>query len=322
MRPSDLVRDFGNPVAYYPGLVKHLGSVNAVILFCQFFYWTGKETSELGIFKTTEEIEHETGLTYEEQLTARKKLKRKGVLHETNKRLEHRIYYRIDTEQLDALLSQGVENAPLGQSPFGEKGKANPANTAKPNPPTGDSLTRGQGVPGFVHTENTTKNTTEITVPVADKSAPVAGGVLVGEVLPKGKQPEEKPQQETEFQQKCRAAWKGYGESYMQRYGTAPIRNAKVNSQVKQLVQRLGAESADVATWFVLNVNESFIVRKVHDLGLLVANAESYRTQWAMGRAMTNTRANQIDQTASNYSAADEAKALLRARRERANNAD
>ena len=39
MKPSDLVRDFGNPVAYYPGLVKHLGSVNAVVLFCQLFYW-------------------------------------------------------------------------------------------------------------------------------------------------------------------------------------------------------------------------------------------------------------------------------------------
>lgn len=183
---------------------------------------------------------------------------------------------------------------------------------------------------GSVQSELQTSNNNQevkpgsITVTDADKSASGQAAVLVGEVLPKSKQKGEKAEQETAFQEKCRAAWKAYGEAYCQRYGTAPIRNAKVNSQVKQLVMRLGAEAAEVAAWFVLNVNESFVVRKVHDLGLLVANAEGYRTQWATGRAMTNTRASQIDQTAANFSAADEAKALLRAKRERerANNAD
>lgn len=187
-----------------------------------------------------------------------------------------------------------------------------------------------QRAKGSVQAELQTSNNNQevkpgsITVTVADKSAPGSGVVLTGEVLPKSKQEDEQPKQETVFQEKCRAAWKGYGEAYFQRYGTAPIRNVKVNSQVKQLVQRLGAEAADVAAWYVLNVNEAFIVRKVHDLGLLVANAEGYRTQWATGRAMTNTRANQVDQTAANFSAADEAKALLRAKRERerANNAE
>ncbi|HGM4958892.1 TPA: hypothetical protein ACKPZ6_002432 [Serratia liquefaciens] len=163
MKPSDLVREFGNPVAYYPGLVKHLGSVNAVVLFCQFFYWTGKETSELGIYKTTEEIEVETGLTYEEQLNARKKLKRKGVLIETNKRLEHKIYYRIDTEKLDAILTQAIDISPNGQSPSRETGKTHFANTENPDSPTRESLVGGGGKAHFDPTENTTKNTTEIT---------------------------------------------------------------------------------------------------------------------------------------------------------------
>ncbi|MEL5710155.1 hypothetical protein [Serratia bockelmannii] len=163
MKPSDLVREFGNPVAYYPGLVKHLGTVNAVVLFCQFFYWTGKETSELGIYKTTEEIEVETGLTYEEQLNARKKLKRKGVLIETNKRLEHKIYYRIDTDKLDAILTQAIDISPNGQNPSRETGKAHFANTGNPDSPTRESLVGGDGKAHFDPTENTTKNTTEIT---------------------------------------------------------------------------------------------------------------------------------------------------------------
>ncbi|WP_199635076.1 hypothetical protein JEM67_09880 [Serratia sp. PAMC26656] len=163
MKPSDLVREFGNPVAYYPGLVKHLGSVNAVVLFCQFFYWTGKETSELGIYKTTEEIEVETGLTYEEQLNARKKLKRKGVLIETNKRLEHKIYYRIDTDKLDTILTQAIDISPNGQNPSRETGKTHFANTGNPDSPARESLVGGDGKAHSDPTENTTKNTTEIT---------------------------------------------------------------------------------------------------------------------------------------------------------------
>ena len=37
MRPSDLLLDFGRPVAYYPGLVKVMGSPHAVIFFSQIF---------------------------------------------------------------------------------------------------------------------------------------------------------------------------------------------------------------------------------------------------------------------------------------------
>lgn len=180
-----------------------------------------------------------------------------------------------------------------------------------------------QRADGWVQSDLQTSNNNQevkpgsITIADADKSASGQAAVLVGEVLPKSKQKGDEGEQSTAFQDKCRAAWKGYGEAYFQRYGTAPIRNAKVNSQVKQLVMRLGVEAAEVAAWYVLSVNESFVVRKVHDLGLLVANAEGYRTQWATGRAMTNTRASQIDQTAANFNAADEAKAILRAKRQR-----
>jgi len=229
--------------------------------------------------------------------------------------------------QYDLILSAGVQTIfPNGwdKPERGDGVTENPPPSQRAN--GGVTVSRGVGsqrAEGWGHSELQNSNynqevkTGSITTAVADKSAPVAGGVLVGEVLPKGKQQEEKPQQETEFQLKCKATWKAYGEAYCQRYGTAPIRNAKVNSQVKQLVQRLGTEAAEVAAWFVLNCNDTFIVRKVHDLGLLVSSAEGYRTQCMTGRAMTNTRASQIDQTAANFSAADEAKAMLRAKRER-----
>ncbi|WP_349998116.1 helix-turn-helix domain-containing protein [Stenotrophomonas lacuserhaii] len=116
---------------------------------------------------------------------------------------------------------------------------------------------------------------------------------------------------ETELQAACRAAWTAYAMAYRERHGAMPVRNAKVNANVKQLVKRLGVvEAPQVAGWF-LRVNERMVVQGMHDLGLLLARCEAYRTQWATGRQMTATSAQQADQTQSNLSAAEEAKAIL-----------
>ena len=106
MRPSESLRIAGKPVAYFPQLVKPLGSVNASILFGHFFYWNDKGCSDLGIYRTAEEIEEETGLSVQEQRTARAKLRKCGVLIETEKRIEHRIYYKLDLAVFDALILQ------------------------------------------------------------------------------------------------------------------------------------------------------------------------------------------------------------------------
>ena len=117
---------------------------------------------------------------------------------------------------------------------------------------------------------------------------------------------------ETELQAACRATWAAYATAYRERHGVAPVRNAKVNANVKQIVQRLGREEAPaVSAWF-LTVNERYVVQGMHDLGQLLARCEAYRTQWATGRQMTQASAQQQDQTQSNANAADEAKALLR----------
>lgn len=153
MRPSDLALDFGNPVAYYPGLVKYLGSVNAVLMFCQFFYLSGKESSSLGIYKSVEEIETETGLSYREQVTARKQLASRGVLIETHKRLEHKIYFRIDADRLDEIITGNSVNSRNAQSAIGESGNSSSG--------IADCDNGGEAKAHFDPTETTTKNTTE-----------------------------------------------------------------------------------------------------------------------------------------------------------------
>ena len=106
MRPSESLKIAGKPIAYYPKLAKPLGSTNASILFSHFFYWHDKTQHELGVYRTAEEIELETGLSVQEQRTARNKLKERGVLIETEKRIEHRIYYKLNLDAFDDLMLQ------------------------------------------------------------------------------------------------------------------------------------------------------------------------------------------------------------------------
>jgi len=89
---------------------------------------------------------------------------------------------------------------------------------------------------------------------------------------------------ETEVQEACRATWASYSQAYAARYGATPVRNAKVNAHVRQLVARLGRDEAPaVAAWF-LRDEDVQVVRRMHDIGLLIASAEAYRTKWATGR--------------------------------------
>jgi len=173
--------------------------------------------------------------------------------------------------------------------------------------------------------------------PAAPGDAPGAGGEAGGaglEVrpLPPNRhitpiEPSEEPQVpalaaplskaalEAQMQEACKQTWIAYRTAYRLRHGVDPVRNAKVNTNVRDLVKRLGREEAPhVAGWF-LSVNEQYAVKRMHDLGVLLAGAEAYRTQWATGRQVTTTSAQHTDQTQSNLSAADEAIELLRSRR-------
>ena len=105
MNTTDYMRAMGKPIAYYPKLAKPLGGVSSAILFSQLFYWQDKATSDLGVYKTRDELEDETGLSHNEQRTAIKKLCERGVLIVTEKRLEHKTYYKINNEKVNEVLN-------------------------------------------------------------------------------------------------------------------------------------------------------------------------------------------------------------------------
>jgi hypothetical protein len=97
--------------------------------------------------------------------------------------------------------------------------------------------------------------------------------------------------------------WNAYSTAYFDRYGSQPVRNAKVNALIAQLVARLGADEAPrVASFYVMHNGRNY-VQATHTVDLLVRDAEGLRTQWAQGRQTTHAEAALADRTQANASA-------------------
>ncbi|HEJ1863949.1 TPA: helix-turn-helix domain-containing protein [Pseudomonas aeruginosa] len=120
------------------------------------------------------------------------------------------------------------------------------------------------------------------------------------------------PDAERDRQQACRAIWSAYAAAYQHRYGTHPVRNSKVNGQVRDLLKRLGAEEAPAVAAYFVGINDAYLIRNCHDLGSLLARAESYRTQWATDRQMNGATARQLERSQANLNAAKEAAESIR----------
>ena len=181
MSALEVMRSIGRPIAYHPALARYVGGVNAAIFLCQLIYWDERTDNEdLGIYKTADEWESETGLTYREQAGARKKLRDLGLLTETNQRLQHRIYYKLERAAFNALMrsiSSGNSefreptdaHFPNDENAIGEQPKAQSGNSAKRISTNDENATR------YIdrdYTETTAETTTENYVPPKRPNSP------------------------------------------------------------------------------------------------------------------------------------------------------
>jgi DNA-binding PadR family transcriptional regulator len=117
--------------------------------------------------------------------------------------------------------------------------------------------------------------------------------------------------------QSCKTfkVWANYAMAYRKRYNTWPVWNAKVGGQLGQLVDRLGADVAHHVAAHFLKTADAAVLRKCHSLNELLANAESYHTQWVTGQRINGTTARQMERTEANVSAAEQAAQMVLAKR-------
>ena len=110
--------------------------------------------------------------------------------------------------------------------------------------------------------------------------------------------------------------WANYAMAYRKRYSAWPVWNAKVGGQLGQLVDRLGADVAHHVAAHFLKTSDAAVLRKCHSLNELLANAESYHTQWVTGQRINGTTARQMERTEANLSAAEQAAQMVLAKRQ------
>lgn len=89
-------------------------------------------------------------------------------------------------------------------------------------------------------------------------------------------------------------AWEIYRKVYLERYGVDPVRNVKVNSQLKQLVERLGSDSVEKVITFYLNHNGSRYVANAHSVGVMLMDAEKLHTECIRGSVIQSNRQSDV----------------------------
>lgn len=159
---ADLMRTIGRPIAYHPALARLVGGVNAAIFLSQLIYWDERmEDSELGVYKTAEQWEAETGLSVREQTTARRQLRDRGLLTETHKRIEHKLYFKLDRDVFDRLVSEAAAGAE--ESDFPEQRNVDPRNAETQFGNSESAFTESPKAPSPNHAKRSSLIKTEIT---------------------------------------------------------------------------------------------------------------------------------------------------------------
>jgi len=133
MKLTDFIQDAGRPVAFYPSLRRITGSTTATLFLCQLIYWKGKEADADGwIYKTSEEMEAETGLSYNEQKTARANLKDAGLIEEHYARLDHKLKFRLNFDTINEKWGNAdTDNGESGNPSFGNDTSPNSLNESE-----------------------------------------------------------------------------------------------------------------------------------------------------------------------------------------------
>lgn len=94
--------------------------------------------------------------------------------------------------------------------------------------------------------------------------------------------------------------WDAYAVAYEARYHEPPVRNAKTNGILAQLLKRLRADEAPAVAAFYVRHPGAYYARAGHPVGLLLQDCEKLRTEWKTGSVVTETAARRNERTAAN----------------------
>jgi len=101
------------PIAYQPAIAKAFGSVKLAVLWCQLYYWSDKTTNPEGwVYKTREDIFDETGISRNEQDTARRIGAELGVLESKRMGQPCTVHFRISIDRATEIIEKWIKENP------------------------------------------------------------------------------------------------------------------------------------------------------------------------------------------------------------------
>ncbi|MDD2302161.1 MAG: conserved phage C-terminal domain-containing protein [Eubacteriales bacterium] len=115
MKLTDIFRgidEIGKEVRFYPKLNVITGSNNASLLLCYLIGWCGNQADkkEGWMCQSNSDISEQTGLTRKEQQSARKALKKLGVIEEQLRGIPRTTYYRLKIDTLNEIWNRYRED--------------------------------------------------------------------------------------------------------------------------------------------------------------------------------------------------------------------
>lgn len=97
-----------------------------------------------------------------------------------------------------------------------------------------------------------------------------------------------------------RETWDSYSKAYRELYGTEPVRNETVNSQIVKFLKRIPREEAPAVAAFYVHHRGAFYVKTGHPVGMLLKDAEKLHTEWVTNRPINATVAQRNERTEAN----------------------
>lgn len=107
------------PIAFHRCFVNLTGSINAALMLSQAVYWQRKNEDGKWWFQTREKWTDETGLTRDEQETARKRLVKFDFWKEELRGIPAKLYFNVDVAKLAELLSSSPSSFSSCTQPVG-----------------------------------------------------------------------------------------------------------------------------------------------------------------------------------------------------------
>lgn len=110
------------PIAFHRCFIDLGIGINGAIMLSQAIYWSSRTNNDEGWFyKVRDEWTEETGLSRKQQESSRKKMTQLGFWHEVKHGLPAKLYYRIDFEVLNKLLTELHESKQTSGSRISSK---------------------------------------------------------------------------------------------------------------------------------------------------------------------------------------------------------